>query len=173
MANKKYIKWVRLQETHEYAKVLLPIKLMRIQKGYVCFEQFLFQEKASAGKLVNSLPLPRPSPQAASTLSDRLLCTWGRGWRSCSPPAGRGGCRPWWTWALSIHREQSGVQIHPLCETDSGSLLHTTPLKQWQGRKHFHMAINTIVQVQEIQHSVVMWFVCFSFGSEPVWSSGH
>ena len=153
--------------------MLLPIKLIKIQTCYVCFEQVSFQDKASAGKPVNSLPLPRPSPQAASTLSDRLLCTWGRGWRSCSRPAGHGGCRPWWTRALSIHREQSGVPIRPLCETDIGSLLHTSPLKQWQGCEHFRMAINTIEQVQEIQHSVGMWFVCFSFRSEPVLLSGH
>lgn len=44
---------------------------------------------------VNLLPLLRLSPQAASTLSGRLLCIWGRGWRSCSPPADHGGCRLW------------------------------------------------------------------------------
>lgn len=38
------------------------------------------------------LLLLRLSPPVASTPSGRLLCTWGRGWRSCFPPADHGHC---------------------------------------------------------------------------------
>lgn len=68
--------------------------------------------------VMNLLPLLRLSPRVASTLSDRLLCIWGRGWQSCSLPADHGGCHLWWMVALSIHQEQSGAQIHPLHDTD-------------------------------------------------------
>lgn len=60
------------------------------------------------------LLLLRLSPPAASIPSGRLLCTWGRGWRSCFPPADHGGCPLDWIGAPSSHQGQSGGQSRPL-----------------------------------------------------------
>lgn len=60
------------------------------------------------------LLLLKLSPPAASTPSGRLLCIWGRGWRSCFPPAGHEGCHLEWTGAPSSHQGQSGGQTRPL-----------------------------------------------------------
>lgn len=60
------------------------------------------------------LLLPRLSPPVASTPSGRLLCTWGRGWRSCFPPADHGHCPLEWTGAPSSHQGQSGGRSRPL-----------------------------------------------------------
>lgn len=71
----------------------------------------------------DSPPLLKPSPPEASTLSSRPPCTWGRGWQSYSLPANRGGYPLWWTVAPSIHRELSGVRIHPLQDAREVTLL--------------------------------------------------
>lgn len=138
---------INLQFSLKMVNWKVKIQMILIQRVYVLFSAL------HLWWLSNLLPLLRPFPQVASILSGRLLCIWGRGWRSCSPPADHGGCRLWRTLALSIHQEQSGVQIHPLNDANIRTMQRLTSFIQLKSC----LLCRTVTTLHlHVQHPVVL-----------------